>query len=154
MKLTNVLLVGLMAVSLQAKDVKQNPVELKVKAMVAEARKSVKHITPKELNSMIKAEKDFLLIDVREPAEVNSGWIDSLDLKKIPYGVLPFKSKAFKTDKKIVLYCKVGGRGSLATHMMQKLGFTNVYNLKGGIKGWLAAGYPVETKMGTFKLSK
>ncbi len=149
MKLSHILLVGLMAVGLNAKSA--NPIEVKVKAMVAEAKKEIKSISPKELHKMIQDEEDFLLIDVREGSEVNAGKIDHLDFKAIPGGLLPFKAKALKTDKKIVVYCKVGGRGALGTKLLKDLGFTNVYNLKGGIKGWLKAGYSVENCLGSLK---
>ncbi len=155
MKLLNTLLVASMAVCLYAKDVaKVNPVEVKVKTMIAEAKKVIKNVSPKELNEMIKAEKDFVLIDIREPQEVSAGKIDALGFKAIPAGYLPFKIKAIKTDAKIVVYCKVGGRGALATKLLQDLGYKNAVNLKGGIKGWMKEGYPIETKMGSLVLAK
>ncbi len=154
MKLVHVLLVAAMAVGLYAKDAAPNPVAAKAKAMVAESKKVIKSITPKDLMALIKAEKDFVLIDVREPGEVAAGKIDALGYKDIPAGLVPFKTKAIKTDKKIVIYCKVGGRGALATKMMQDLGFTNVFNLEGGIKGWLKAGYPVENALGSLVIGK
>ncbi len=149
MKLSHILLVGLMAVGLNAKDA--NPVGLKVKAMVAETKKEIKAISPKELHKMIKAEEDFLLIDIREPNEVAAGKIDHLDYKAIPNGLLPFKAKALKTDKKIVIYCKAGSRGAFGTKLLKDLGFKNVYNLEGGIKAWLKEGYSVENALGTLK---
>ncbi len=154
MKLLHVLLVASMATGLYAKDVAPNPIGVKVKAMVAASKKAIKVVEPKALNDMIKAEKDFVLIDVREPDEVAAGKIDALDYKSIPSGLLPFKIKAFKTNKHIVIYCKKGGRAALATKLVQDLGYTNVYNLKGGIMGWLKAGYPVDSKLGSLVLKK
>ncbi len=157
MKLTHVLLVAAMATGLYAKDAapaKVNPVDAKVKAMVAEKMKQVKNMEPKQLHEMIKAEKDFLLIDVREPGEVAIGKIDSLDFKAIPAGYLPFKAKGLDTNKKIVIYCKAGARGAIATKLLNDLGFKDVTNLKGGIKGWLKAGYPIETGLGALVPAK
>jgi rhodanese-related sulfurtransferase len=56
------------------------------------------------------------------------------------------------TDKLIVTYCKVGGRGVLAAETLKRLGYEKVVNLKGGIKGWIEAGLPVTNSMGTFKM--
>ncbi len=154
MKILHVLLAASVATCLYAKDVKPNPIEAKVDAMIAESKKAIKSVEPRALMDMIKAEKDFVLIDIREPAEVGAGKIDTLDYKAFPSGVLPFKIKAFKTDKHIVIYCKKGGRGALATKLVQDLGYKNVYNLKGGITGWLEAGYPVDSKLGSLVLKK
>ncbi len=155
MKLSHILLVALMAIGLNAKDTASvktmNPVEVKVKAMVAEAKKHIKSVSAEQLHKMIKNEEDFLLIDVREPAEVIAGKIDHLDFKAIPNGYLPFKAKGLKTNKKIVIYCKAGSRGAFGTKLLQDLGFKDVYNLEGGVKGWLKAGYSLENSLGSFK---
>ncbi len=153
MKFTHVLLVAALATGLYAKDA-VNPVGAKVKAMVANQTKQINNIDAKKLHDMIKAEKDFLLIDIREPNEVAIGKIDNLEFKAIPAGLLPFKAKGLKTDKEIVIYCKAGSRGALATKLLKDLGFKNVTNLKGGIKGWLKAGYAIDTGLGELVIKK
>ncbi len=152
MKLVHMFLVALMAFSLNASDA--NPVLSKWKALVSDAKKSIKSVSPDTLMKMIKDEEDFILVDVREPNEVSSGWIENLDLKKIPRGLLDPKvafAGILKPDDKIVIYCKSGARGALATKMLQDLGFKDVSNLKGGIIAWMKAEYPIVTVNGAFK---
>jgi len=47
-------------------------------------------------------------------------------------------------DKTYLVYCKTGGRGAIVTCDLKKLGYKNVYNLKGGFNAWKKAGEPVE----------
>lgn len=59
-------------------------------------------------------------------------------------------------DKNIVIvtYCRSGGRGALAAQQLRRLGYKNATNLKGGLKAWAKAGYPVETGLGTVVITK
>lgn len=150
MKLTKLLLAAVICVGLQAAD---NPVAKQVKGTIGAAKKAIQHIAPAELMKWNKEDKKFILVDVREQDEVAAGWIDANKVLKIPRGLLDIKAMkgAIKPDQTIVVYCKVGGRGSLSTKMLQDLGFKNVYNLKGGVMGWLKAGYPIVNITGTFK---
>lgn len=152
MRLLSFVVAAFMAVSLSAKET--SSLEVKWRGMVAEQSKSIKQIEPKELMELIKSDEDFILVDVREPNEVAAGWIEALDLKKIPRGVLDPRvaiGGALKPTQKIVIYCKAGARGVLATKMLQDMGFTNIVNLKGGILEWMKAGYPIVTVNGAFK---
>jgi rhodanese-related sulfurtransferase len=83
---------------------------------------------------------DFLLIDVRETSETNSGVI-ATDICK-PY-VLPWTSGVFtKTiknlpkDTAIICYCATGHRSPLAAQQLIDSGFVKVYSLNGGFTGW------------------
>ena len=51
-------------------------------------------------------------------------------------------------------YCRGGSRGALAAQTLRHLGYKNATNLKGGLKGWAKADYPVETGLGTVVLNK
>ncbi len=57
-----------------------------------------------------------------------------------------FKAGLEKLDKSksYGVYCRSGNRSGKAMAMMNKMGFKEVYNLEGGMKGWLKAGYPTE----------
>lgn len=87
-----------------------------------------------ELKNMIDAgDKNFQLIDVREPYEYEIGNIGG-DL--IPLGEIEKQlGKISSSDKKVVL-CRSGVRSQKAIRKLQKLGFDNLYNLKGGILEW------------------
>lgn len=155
MKLLKVLLALGLALSLaQAKDAKENKILSAWKAQVKAAQAEIKMITPKELMEWNKAEKNFVLVDVREPDEVAAGYIEADTIKKIPRGLLdPVVAKmgVLKPEQTIVIYCKKGSRGALAGKVLKDLGFNNVYNLKGGIHGWMKAEMPIMSSLGTFK---
>ena len=48
----------------------------------------------------------------------------------------PYYNKALDTEKKIVVFCTLGGRGALATKTLQDMGYKNVFNLKEGLQNW------------------
>lgn len=124
------------------------------KADVAAAKKAVPSLKPAELMEWNKAGKKFILVDVRDSAEVLAGHIEAEVFKKMPKGMLDpmvMKGNALQQDQTIVVYCKAGTRGALAGAMLQKYGFKNVYNLAGGIQGWMKAGLPIVNELGTFK---
>lgn len=115
------------------------------KAMVMEAKSRIVQISVDELKGKIEKEEVFLLIDVREPSEFDEGNIPMSF--NIPRGLLEFKigSEDYwdivgmyvpEKDEEIIIYCKSGGRGALATETLSKLGFCNVKNVIGGWKAW------------------
>ena len=53
----------------------------------------------------------------------------------------PFRVTDINPNKKLVLYCGVGGQSALSTKTLQDMGFNNVYNLTGGANGWVEAGF-------------
>ena len=125
-----------------------------LKKLIKEANKKIPQITPKELD---KIKKKAILIDVREPEEFASGYIDAKTVLTIPRGKLEFMAiekiaKKFGQDAMIVTYCLKGARGSLAALHLKKLGFDNVSNLEGGILAWVEAGNPIKNYLGEFKL--
>ncbi|MFY0654804.1 MAG: rhodanese-like domain-containing protein [Cyclobacteriaceae bacterium] len=81
-----------------------------------------------------------IIIDVRTNGEVAKGVIKGAT--QIDYRSNDFKKKLNQLDKDKVymVYCAVGGRSGRAASMMNQLGFKNVYDLKGGITAWKAAG--------------
>jgi adenylyltransferase/sulfurtransferase len=99
-------------------------------------------INVKQLDEMLKArergEKDFLLIDVREPNEY--------DIVSIPGAVLIPKNEflmgdaltKMPTDKQIVLHCKVGGRSAEVLAAVKGAGFKDAIHVGGGILAWVS----------------
>ena len=140
----------------QAKDVasKEDAVGALWKKQVSAAKAEINKISPDELMKWNKEDKKFILLDVREKEEVLAGWIEANNIKKIPRGLLDpavAKAGALKPEQTIVIYCKKGSRGALAGKVLKDLGFNNVYNLEGGIHGWMKAGLPIVSSLGTFK---
>lgn len=95
-------------------------------------------LTADELQAMM-AHKDFFLVDVHVPHE---GKMPQLDAR-IPYDQITQQLDKLPSDKsaKIVLICKGGGMSTQAAKDLVALGYTDVYNLKGGFVAWQAKGY-------------
>lgn len=80
------------------------------------------------------------LIDVRTPAEVARGAIPGA--KNIPLHMIPIAADELGTTEPVVFYCQSGARSAQACSFMAARGHKNVYNLRGGIMGWLQQGLP------------
>ena len=88
--------------------------------------------------------KDVQLVDVRTPEEYREGHIkNSLNINVQGSS---FEAEVAKLDKKkpVMVYCRSGGRSASAQRMLIDMGFAEVINLDGGIRGWQSAGKPVE----------
>ena len=113
------------------------------KEMEAKARECIEEISVADAKGELDAGKAIFL-DVREPDEYEKGHIPNA--KHLPRGLIEYKIEKTIPDKsaRVIAYCKVGGRGCLATDTLCRLGYTNVANMAGGWKAWVNAGYPVE----------
>ncbi len=104
---------------------------------------SYTNVTAAELNAMLK-NKDFVFVNVHIPFEGN---IPGTDLS-IPYDRIaePANLAQLPADKnaKIVLYCRSGRMSAIAAETLVKLGYTNLWNLKGGMVEWERAGYEIQ----------
>lgn len=100
-----------------------------------------KNIGPDDLVAMLK-KKDFDLIDVHIPEQAHIPGTD----KFIPFNEIVARQDELPQDKdaKIVLYCRSGSMSQTASETLLEMGYTNVYNLAGGINGWKKKGYEVE----------
>ncbi|MFU8773891.1 MAG: rhodanese-like domain-containing protein [Anaerolineales bacterium] len=94
-----------------------------------------------ELETML-AEKDFTFINVHIPFE---GDIAATDLS-IPYNTIEQNLSQIPGDKdaKIVLYCRSDRMSRIAAERLVELGYTNVWNLEGGMVAWQNAGNPLD----------
>lgn len=94
-----------------------------------------KQITPLEAKEIMDSEKDFLVLDVREKDEYESGHIPGAVL--IPYTEIENKAEEIITDKnkQILVYCRSGRRSKIASESLAKLGYTDVKEF-GGIIDW------------------
>ncbi|MHB8779505.1 MAG: rhodanese-like domain-containing protein [Anaerolineales bacterium] len=108
---------------------------------VSAAGGSYQSVTPDELNTMLK-NKDFVLVNVHTPF---AGNIAGTDLS-IAYDQIEQNLSQFPVDKnaKIVLYCRSGRMSKIAAENLVSLGFTNIWDLKGGMVDWELAGYEIE----------
>lgn len=93
----------------------------------------MKEITVQELKEMMDAKSDFQLIDVREDMEFEHCNIGG---QLIPMGTIMDHLDEIATDKKVILHCKSGRRSATVVQILESKGFTNLYNLQGGILAW------------------
>ena len=91
-------------------------------------------ITVSELKSLIDNKEDFQLIDVREEYEYENANINALH---IALGEIPVRHEEILKDKKVIVHCRSGVRSANAIAFLeQSYGYTNLYNLEGGILAW------------------
>jgi rhodanese-related sulfurtransferase len=102
----------------------------------------VERIGNKELIQLLKNE-EVQLIDIRTPEEVSFGIIDKAIV--IDFYDPKFESKVnmLSKDKPTAIYCAAGGRSAKASQTFVSLGFTEIYDLKAGFRGWRGEGNPV-----------
>lgn len=95
----------------------------------------MKSITVTELKSWMDGNEDFQLIDVREPYENE---ICTLNGTLIPMNDVPAEYAQIDQDKKVVVHCRSGKRSANVIQFLeQQHGYTNLYNLEGGILAWI-----------------
>jgi rhodanese-related sulfurtransferase len=99
-----------------------------------------KNITVAELQAMMGRD-GLRLIDVRTDAEISRGKIPQGD--PLPLHLLPLRLGGMDKDSATVFYCQMGGRSAQAAAFAAANGFTDVYNLQGGISAWAQAGLPI-----------
>lgn len=93
-------------------------------------------ITVQDLKKMIDNKEDFQLIDVRETFEYEMSNLNGLN---IPLAGLLLEADQISKDKPVIMQCRSGARSAAAINQLeQQFGFTNLYNLKGGILAWKA----------------
>lgn len=88
--------------------------------------------------------KNALVLDVREPSEYEAGHI--LNSRLIPLGKLKERMSELEKYKElsIVVVCRSGNRSGTACYLLGKQGFTQVYNLAGGVQAWQKVNLPLE----------
>jgi rhodanese-related sulfurtransferase len=101
-------------------------------------------VKPEDLNIELIENPPDRLIDVRTPAEWETGYIAGavhMPLEELMSFVGDWPENK---DANIVVYCKSGHRGNMAATMMRTLGYTNIRNLSGGFLAWGTEGLPIE----------
>lgn len=100
----------------------------------------IPQISVQEFAELLKQEPNRMtVLDVREPGEVAAEALESS--VRIPLGQLPARTGELPHDKLLVVHCKGGYRGSIATSILRRAGFRDVANLTGGFDAWKAAGH-------------
>jgi len=110
-----------------------------------EAQKSVS-LGPQEFEKHLASGGERILLDVRTPGEFGERHLTGA--LNIDYNGADFNSRIGNLDKTqpVYVYCLSGGRSAAAAQTLTDIGFTKVYEMKGGISRWIAENHPVEAE--------
>jgi rhodanese-related sulfurtransferase len=102
-----------------------------------------KEIGTLELTRLLN-DKNTLLLDVRETKEYEGGRLPNA--MHVPISQLASRGNelAGMTSRPVVAYCARGSRSAMAARALAKLGFKEIYSLRGGINAWRQAGLPIQ----------
>jgi rhodanese-related sulfurtransferase len=89
------------------------------------------------------AEAGVITLDVRTPGEFNEGHIEGALLVDFESGNFENEIATLDKSKTYAVYCRSGSRSGQAVRVMSDAGFTNLYNLNGGVIDWANAGLPL-----------
>lgn len=111
--------------------------------LVTNAKQHVTEIAPAEARHRIER-NEALLIDVREESDWAEGHAQGA--RHLSRGIieLEIEEQVPDTSTSIICYCGGGSRSALVAESLQKMGYTNVRSLTGGLRAWKEAGLPVE----------
>lgn len=126
--------------------------------LVAEAKAVIQEVSITDLADYLQNTTEPLLIDVRETAEFSQSHIAGainyprgileMQLANHPAvaasGCAPDVALALLAAKPLYLICRSGARSALAAESLQRMGFTQVYSVAGGMQAWLDAGFSVK----------
>ena len=102
------------------------------------------HLDPAGFAALV-ARPGSVLLDVRTAQEFAAGHVQgarNIDVESADFGQ---RLAGLDTNAAYAVYCRTGVRSEMAAQQMQAAGFTQVYDLAGGITAWAAAGRPVVT---------
>jgi len=111
--------------------------------LVDEARVRIRETNVDEVKAKLDRGEKFLLVDVREESEYAKDHLPgAVHLGK---GIIErdIEVRVPELNTLIVLYCGGGFRSALAADNLQKMGYTNVISMDGGIRGWREKGFPL-----------
>jgi len=112
--------------------------------MLAAARSQITLVDAARAEQLIA--EQALILDVREPAEYQQGHLPKAI--NVPRGVLEFKVGSHPqlqdSQQAILIYCKNGGRSTLAAATLKQMGFSQVEMLVAGFDGWTGAVHKIE----------
>lgn len=111
--------------------------------IVNDAKARVKETNVDEIKQKLDDGEKFLLVDVREESEFAKDHLPgAIHLGK---GVIErdIEARVPDVNTPIVLYCGGGFRSALAADNLQKMGYTNVLSMDGGVREWREKHYPM-----------
>lgn len=125
--------------------------------MIAECLPHIREVLPWDLDALRQQHPNLLLLDIREPYEYAAARVE--DSLNVPRGILETACEygyeetvpelVQARDRAVVVICRSGNRSALAAWVMQDMGYTNVYSLKTGLRGWNDYELPLIKQEGT-----
>jgi len=112
-------------------------------ALVEDAKKRIRETNVDEVKARLDKGETPLIVDVREESEFAKDHLPgAVHLGK---GIIErdVEQKVPDVKTEIILYCGGGFRSALAADALQKMGYTNVLSMDGGIRVWREKGYPL-----------
>ena len=109
--------------------------------IVEDTKKRIREVTVDDVKAKLDRREKFLLIDVREESEYAADHLPgAVHLGK---GIIErdVEDRVPDQDTPLVLYCGGGFRSALAADNLQKMGYTQVLSMDGGIRGWREKGF-------------
>src|SRR5881409_134800 len=113
--------------------------------IVDDAKTRVRETNVDEVMKRMDRQEKFILVDVREESEFAKDHLPgAIHLGK---GVIErdIEQRVPDPGTELVLYCGGGFRSALAADTLQRMGYTNILSMDGGIRGWREKGYPLTT---------
>jgi len=112
--------------------------------LVDDAKHRVRETTVDAVKARLDTGEKFVLVDVREDREFEAGHLPGA--VHMGRGIIERDIEAKYPDlhTELVLYCGGGFRSALAADNLQKMGYTNVISMDGGIRDWREKRYPLE----------
>jgi rhodanese-related sulfurtransferase len=111
--------------------------------IVEDARKRIREVSIDDVKARLDRGEQFLLVDVREESEYAKDHLPgAIHLGK---GIIErdIEERVPELDTPLVLYCGGGYRSALAADNLQKMGYTRVLSMDGGIRGWREKSFPL-----------
>ena len=111
--------------------------------LVADAKQRITEVSTDDARAAVER-GEAVLIDVREESDWREG--HARGAKHLSRGVIELEIEEQLPDpnRPIICYCGGGSRSALVADSLQKMGYTNVRSLAGGLKAWKEAGLPTE----------
>jgi len=111
--------------------------------IVEDAKTRVREVSIDDIKARLDRGDKFVLVDVREESEYAKDHLPgAIHLGK---GIIErdIEKRVPETNTPLVLYCGGGYRSALAADNLQKMGYTNVLSMDGGIRGWREKHFPL-----------
>src|SRR3954470_5772620 len=115
--------------------------------LVEETKPKIRELTINDVKQKLERGERFHLIDVREESEWVRGHLPRAEY--LGRGIIErdIEARVPDTNAEIVLYCGGGFRSALAAENLQKMGYTKVLSMDGGVRGWREKGFELTRDM-------